>query len=628
MRSWRGGSQRLPRGSNTPALAGSKLAYVRELRGCDVPFVRDLRTGRTKRFGRGTCATIQQLDLSARWLVAVATYSEQAELESEARAYRLSGAGRPDVFRYIASGEAPHEVTSVAVDGDRAVALAAGARSDTLYRYDMRTKRSKRVGPPLATDGAMAMSGTTVIYSAARPLGGDPDDPDENQCPRGCLLVESPDPFAGPRALPPVINAGPVFADDPVLAGRVTREEVRDNGERRRLPVAGQQVSLLDAAGNPTGLVSPVAADGAWAIRVPPIAGVYVPYTAVVGPPGGRAGIASDGVLGTIASLARIQVVAERLADGRVRFTGTVSPSLPGREIWVSPEARLLLQRQAVRRRQDRPRGPALRVHVHGRVRARDLHRLRGRRGTLDRRPAGPLGGVRDPLGHGRFDDQVRDGDVELVAQPRHDPGLEPVGLLRGMRGDQHLVGAGAAQLVLDRAQRDVRVADRAGDVDALLARPVQRIVEPLARVAQLAVDVRGDVARARAQDRRDQVHVRAVAGAVGDLGPQLRAGERPVGHHEHLLRPAGGVLAPERHRLLQRPATVRVRRHHVPDQRPGEGADEQRDPATGLTNAPSSTDAAITAPLASTMWKASASERMGLRTAELSAMRYVRMYS
>ena len=60
-----------------------------------------------------------------------------------------------------------------------------------------------------------------------------------------------------------------------------------------------------------------------------------------------------------------------------------------------------------------------------------------------------PRGGLRRAVS---LDDHVRDGNIELVAQSVDDARLEPIRFSAGVGGDDHLVGAMLAELVLDRA--------------------------------------------------------------------------------------------------------------------------------------------------------------------------------
>ena len=88
----------------------------------------------------------------------------------------------------------------------------------------------------------------------------------------------------------------------------------------------------------------------------------------------------------------------------------------------------------------------------------------------------------------------MRNGDIQLVAKPIDDPCLEPIRLAARVGGDDHLVGAVPAELVLDRAERRARVADPPGDGKALGARPGERRGETVAGLVELPVDIGGDV--------------------------------------------------------------------------------------------------------------------------------------
>ena len=108
--------------------------------------------------------------------------------------------------------------------------------------------------------------------------------------------------------------------------------------------------------------------------------------------------------------------------------------------------------------------------------------------------------------------------------------------------------------------------------------RPVQGFGEPRARLAQLAVDVGGDVVHPRGEDRGHDAQLGAVGGPPQQLGAQLGPGQGAVRDHEHapatMAREAialGGGLA-------QRAAAVGVRGAELPDEGTGDRAGEQRD--------------------------------------------------
>src|SRR4051794_35649902 len=76
-------------------------------------------------------------------------------------------------------------------------------------------------------------------------------------------------------------------------------------------------------------------------------------------------------------------------------------------------------------------------------------------------------------LGPLQIDHDVRHRYAELLARTLDHARLEPVRSLGRMSRDQHLLGAEAAQLVLERRQRPVR-ADFARDREALPAGPTE----------------------------------------------------------------------------------------------------------------------------------------------------------
>ncbi|HSD81142.1 MAG TPA: hypothetical protein VLB47_10785, partial [Solirubrobacteraceae bacterium] len=115
--------------------------------------------------------------------------------------------------------------------------------------------------------------------------------------------------------------------------------------------------------------------------------------------------------------------------------------------------------------------------------------------------------------------DDLGDGDVELGAQVVEDPGLDPVAALGRVGGHDHLLRAEQPQLVADRGQRVVRVADDAERREPLAAGPRQRLLEPPARVLALAVDVGDEEVAARQQDRCDDAQ----------LGPRLPVGQQAL---------------------------------------------------------------------------------------------------
>ena len=65
---------------------------------------------------------------------------------------------------------------------------------------------------------------------------------------------------------------------------------------------------------------------------------------------------------------------------------------------------------------------------------------------------------------------------------------------------------------------------------------------------------------------------------AAREFRSQRVAGERPVGHDQHARAALACEPAADRGRLAQRPAAVGIRRRDLPDQRAGDGAEQECD--------------------------------------------------
>ena len=331
---------RVPGDANTPAFWGTKVAYTRKVRGCDVLYVLDLRTRRTKRLrSPAECGVIYALDLSARWLLFASESEGDSEmvyrLVDEVVALPLAG-GRSRSVDYLSTPAGQLGVSSIALDGDHAHVLREGARPDVFLRHDLKTKREVRRNVGLQSARRIAVTQNRLFYTAvAEDVGR--SEALKTLCPRGCPLLESDDPFSGKHDLPPLVNTLAPLADDPVLSGRVTGRQLTSSGGLRPVSFAATEVGLLDASGKPTGLHSPVAADGSWSIRIP-AGGPRVAYSATLTVPGAGVQRPLDGLL-DLPIAGRITVHAERQADGRVRFQGTSGSPLPTRQIVILPDA-------------------------------------------------------------------------------------------------------------------------------------------------------------------------------------------------------------------------------------------------------------------------------------------------
>src|SRR5687767_12818140 len=175
------------------------------------------------------------------------------------------------------------------------------------------------------------------------------------------------------------------------------------------------------------------------------------------------------------------------------------------------------------------------------------------------------------------LDHHVRDRNIELVAQSVDDARLEPIRLAARVGGDDHLVGAMLAELVLDRAKRRVRVSDLAGHGEAVGTCPGERRGETVAGFVELPVDVGGDVVDSGAQDRRDDVELDSGGCTAVKGGAQLRAMKGAVRYHQDAR---GRRWLPRRSlgsRLTEWAPTVRILGGDRPGESADKGADKQR---------------------------------------------------
>jgi hypothetical protein len=106
------------------------------------------------------------------------------------------------------------------------------------------------------------------------------------------------------------------------------------------VPVPGVVVELVRVDGvgeettrHPTGALGTTDADGRFDI---PIAGTPRPrmvYSAITRPSAGQGIQVSPGFPAYVLTYARMTATAQRLPDGRLRVTGTISPAQPGRKV-------------------------------------------------------------------------------------------------------------------------------------------------------------------------------------------------------------------------------------------------------------------------------------------------------
>jgi hypothetical protein len=335
------------RGGGSPALAiqDAKLAYaVRDGR-CDVPYVRTLPSGGARRLDRGHCATIAQLDLTAAY-VAVLAHADARH--SEARVIRTRG-GASRTLQAESQGEESNFIGSVALDAGELYTVRGGIRqADVFTRFALDTHRRNDARAFVALQGAFARDRGRSYYAQATGYESTGD------C--GCLLVAGTDPFGrAPRALTPALSLTvapqPVFVDTAASAvATLTRQTVSRTAVVSTAPVAGVPVELYaytatdlraspQPAPQPTGLTATTGADGTAAIALPGPAAPFRFLAAWTRPAAGGVPIPTAQRV-YLQTYAHVTATTRRLADGRLRVTGAISPALPGRKVRLDRKER------------------------------------------------------------------------------------------------------------------------------------------------------------------------------------------------------------------------------------------------------------------------------------------------
>jgi hypothetical protein len=327
------------RGGGSPALSvsSSTLVYgVREGR-CDVPYVRTTASSsRPRRLDRGHCAKITQLDVTDSY---VAVLARDDARHSEARLLRTSG-GPSRTLQAESQGEESNFIGAVALDGRSLYTARGGIRQAnvfTRFRLDRRERTDARAFVSL--QGAFTRDGGSNYYAQATGYESTSD------C--GCLLVVGSDPFGGRRTLSAslalTVAPQPVFVDTAAAAvATLTRQTVSPTAVVSTAPVAGVAVDLLSAT--PTDLKAPTPAPGGTGVRATtgadgtatlPLPGPATPFRFLAARTEAGAGGVSIPTAQTVylQSYAHVTTTTTRLADGRLRVSGTISPALPGRKV-------------------------------------------------------------------------------------------------------------------------------------------------------------------------------------------------------------------------------------------------------------------------------------------------------
>ena len=336
------------RGGGSPALAidSSTLAYAVREGKCDVPYVRTTASSsRPRRLDRGHCAKLAQLDVNGG---SIAVLAEPDARHSEARELRTGG-GPSRTLQAESEGEESNFIGAVALDGRSLYTARAGFRQANVFtRFSLSTHQRADARAFVALQGAFSRDRGRNYYAQATGYESTGD------C--GCLLVAGTDPFGrAPRALTPALSLTvapqPVFVDTAASAvATLTRQTVSKTAVVSTAPVAGVPIELYaytatdlraspQPAPQPTGLTATTGADGTATIALPGPAAPFRFLAAWTRPAAGGVPIPTAQRV-YLQTYAHVTATTQRLADGRLRVTGTISPALPGRKVRLDRKER------------------------------------------------------------------------------------------------------------------------------------------------------------------------------------------------------------------------------------------------------------------------------------------------
>jgi hypothetical protein len=341
-------------GGGSPAVAidGSRLVYAvhgttgsgKRKSACDVPYVRTLSShgSSTRKLDRGHCGAISQLDVGDGSVAILAhpavTYGSGA---TEARVVKVGG-GHSRTLQREAQGEESNYLGAISLDRGALYTARGGIRQANVFtriqlgsgaRSDVRA--FVNLGGAFARDRGRDYYAQTVSFESS------------TEC--ACLVVAGDDPFAvAQRVLAPELSLTaapqPVYVDSaPSAVATLTRRTVSRTAVVGTAPVAGVPVELLStdvvsgpvnqSAPTPTGATATTGADGTATIAIPGTPRWRLLLAAVTRPiVEGAVSIPTSQNL-NITTYVHMTASAERLADGRLRVTGSISPAQPGRKV-------------------------------------------------------------------------------------------------------------------------------------------------------------------------------------------------------------------------------------------------------------------------------------------------------
>jgi hypothetical protein len=301
----------------TPAIWGATVVFTRRIRGCDVPYVKHLRSSApSRRLLKRKCLTTPAGQTSIRGSRIVISSVDLSHTDkggagrktSELRRYSSRAAGSR-VILSATFGEESNLFGQVAQDDRFAYTVHYGLHPAAAF---VRVPWSGGAGQEVRTfrDITAAFAKPTADASLyVEHQGGDEAGCDGfTDVP--CRLVRAPqDPWVGPRTLTPQLSVAysgqPRRGQPLTFTGALTRQVVAPDRLVATSPLAGVTVELYHRTGSgperfePTGLRAVTAADGTYSITLPG-AGADPWYTAVASTPD----VATWAGRGTVGSVA------------------------------------------------------------------------------------------------------------------------------------------------------------------------------------------------------------------------------------------------------------------------------------------------------------------------------------
>lgn len=344
-----------------PAQWGSQYSYVEVRVGgtayqqkpenrCDRVLSQRKDGARVKLNAHGTCGTVTGQVLRGT-TVAQTVMHYKPPIDGKARKYTelrvlstKGGAGTRLLLSKFQDGSDVY--SSPLIDGKYVYAIRYGAAvTPRFVRFHLKTGKVQEVEAQTGLAGSFARDGKTTYYLEQPGDPGAPLAPCAAISP--CRLVRADEDIFGSaeRVLAPRLSflapAGQVFGNLPLpVSGALTSPVVRGGKVIRSVPVPGSLlegyfVSYVAGAAEqtfgPTGRTATTAADGTWALTIPPPLPLGGQYLAIA-----RGAVPVHSPVVTIKSYATVTLTATPGRPGKVVFSGTVDPAdLPGRRVQI-----------------------------------------------------------------------------------------------------------------------------------------------------------------------------------------------------------------------------------------------------------------------------------------------------